>query len=140
MTHLQYYQHLNCDYYLNFYWLLIYWFDFFCIVFQACVVLCAYLCVCVTLLGVMHIHLYKADSGRREEKRTMERQNWASEWQSSPQPVRAWMSEEGLKALGQVLTSPAWILCLARQPHVNITSRPTHLLPPHPHCKSECSL
>lgn len=64
---------------------------------------CMYVC---TVLGVMHLHPCIGDSGRREEKRKMERQNWASEWQRSPQPQsECWMSEEGLEAPQQILTS-----------------------------------
>lgn len=51
-----------------------------------CAHVCVLTCACVTMFGVMHIHPCIADSGRREEKGKMERQNWASEWQSSLQP------------------------------------------------------
>lgn len=45
-----------------------------------------FMCVCVTKVGAMHIHPCMADSGRQEEERKMERQNWASERQSSLHP------------------------------------------------------
>lgn len=67
-----------------------------------CLYSSVYLCVvfmrvCVSAFGLMHIHPCIADFGRWEEKRKMERQNWASVWQSSPQ-LNVWGGTGGLWA------------------------------------------
>lgn len=84
----------------------------------------------------MHIHPCMADSGRQEEERKMERQNWASERQSSLHPQsECWMSEEGLEAPKQTLTSLTWLLPVWQDSPMYIL----HSCPPHTHtCSQMC--